>query len=184
MLGDAIAASKTIQLKSFEGWCSMWNWSIGIWRMWSKTDNLSDAKFWETSEKQIKLSCCSLSILTEKPCFYLKAVHTFFSTMPGHNDCHGFRSSTVWNVNNFMQVHKPWHFFVTVFRVADVGGARERRSTKGKGLLRKEGPPTYAILSRNLVLSQCTRFLKGCHRALNENHPAFVELSTKAILLS
>ena len=61
---------------------------------------------------------------------------------------------------------------------------REQRSPKGQGLLRKEGPPTYAILSRNLVLSQCTRFLKGCHRALNENHPAFVELSTKTILLS
>ena len=91
-------------LKLFNWWVlkdSMWNWSIGIWRMWSKTDNLSDAKFWETSEKQIKLSCCSLSILTKKPCFYLKAVHTFFSTMPGHNDCHGFRSSTVWNVNKF-----------------------------------------------------------------------------------
>ena len=46
-------------------------------------------------------------------------------------------------------------------RVADVEGAQERRSTKGQGLLRKEGPPTYAILSRNLVLSQFTRFLKG-----------------------
>ena len=53
-------------------------------------------------------------------------------------------------------------------RVAHVGGARERRSMKGQGLLRKEGPPTYAILSR----------------AFNEGHFAFVELSTKAILLS
>ena len=95
-------------------------------------------------------------------------------------------------------------FISHVIRVADVGGARERRSTKGKGLLRKEGPPTYGILSRNLVLSRFTRFLKGFHRALNEshpafnfqrklscfliafneNHPAFVELSTKVILLS
>ena len=46
-------------------------------------------------------------------------------------------------------------------RVADVGGAQERRSTKGQGLLRKEGPPTYAILSRNSVLARFTRFLKG-----------------------
>ena len=38
-------------------------------------------------------------------------------------------------------------------RVADVEGAQERRSTKGHGLLRKEGPPTYVILSQNLVLS-------------------------------
>ena len=37
-------------------------------------------------------------------------------------------------------------------RVAEVEGARERRSPQGQGLLRKEGPPTYAILSRNLVL--------------------------------
>ena len=63
-------------------------------------------------------------------------------------------------------------------RVADVEGAQERRSTKGQGLLRKEGPPTYAILSRNLVLSRFTPFLKGFHRAFNESHPAFVDLST------
>ena len=55
----------------------------------------------------------------------------------------------------------------TVNRVAEVEGARERRSPKGQGLLRKEGPPTYAILSRNLVLSRFTRFLKGFHRAFN-----------------
>ena len=61
---------------------------------------------------------------------------------------------------------------------------RERRSPKGQGLLRKEGPPTYAILSQNSVFSRFTHFLKDFHRALNESHPAFVELSTKAILLS
>ena len=61
---------------------------------------------------------------------------------------------------------------------------RERRSRKGQGLLRKEGPPTYAILSRNLVLSRFTRFLKGFHRVFNESHPAFIELTTEAILLS
>ena len=44
------------------------------------------------------------------------------------------------------------------YRVADVEGAWERRSAKGQGVLRKEGPPTYAILSQNLVLSPFTRF--------------------------
>ena len=58
------------------------------------------------------------------------------------------------------------------------------RGTTGQGLLRHEGPPTYAILSRNSVLSRFMRFLKGFRRALNESHPAFVEHSTKAILLS
>ena len=67
----------------------------------------------------------------------------------------------------------------------DVERACEQRSLKGQGLLRrKEGPPIYAILSQNLVLSQFTRFLKGFCRELNESHPAFVELSTKVILLS
>ena len=69
-------------------------------------------------------------------------------------------------------------------RVADVERAREQRSPKGQGLLRKEGPPTYAILSQNLVLSRFMRFSKGFHRAFNESHPAFKELSRKAILLS
>ena len=44
--------------------------------------------------------------------------------------------------------------------------------------------PEDPILSRNLVLSRFTPFLKGFHRAFNESHPAFIELSTKAILLS
>ena len=69
-------------------------------------------------------------------------------------------------------------------RVPDVEEAQERRFTKSQSLLRKEGLPTYANLSRNLVLSQFTPFLNGFHRALNESHPAFVELSTKVILLS
>ena len=75
--------------------------------------------------------------------------------------------------------------------MAEVEGARERLSPKGQGLLRKEGPPTYAILSRNLVLSLFERLSQGfqrkpsCfHRAYYESHLAFVELSTKAILLS
>ena len=50
---------------------------------------------------------------------------------------------------------------------------------KGQGLLRKEGPPTYATVSQNLVLLQFARSLKGFHRAFNESHLAFGELSTK-----
>ena len=65
----------------------------------------------------------------------------------------------------------------------NVEGTRERRSPKGQGLLQKEGPPTYAILSQNLVLSQFTCFLKGFHRAFYESHPALGELSTKVSLL-
>ena len=58
-------------------------------------------------------------------------------------------------------------------RVADVEGTRERRSPKGRGLLRKEGPQTYASLSRNLVLSRFTRFLNCHHRAFYKSHPTF-----------
>ena len=57
-------------------------------------------------------------------------------------------------------------------RVAGVEGAQERRSPKGQGLLRKEGPPTYAILWQKLVLSRFTLFLKGFRRAFHESHPA------------
>ena len=48
--------------------------------------------------------------------------------------------------------------------------------------LRKEGPPTYAILSRNVVLSRFSRFLKGFCGAFNKSQlsfgePAFGELA-------
>ena len=66
--------------------------------------------------------------------------------------------------------------------MADVEGPRNRRFVKGQCLLRMEGPPTYAILSRNLVLSQFTRFLIGHHRAFYESHPSLGELSTKFTL--
>ena len=56
-------------------------------------------------------------------------------------------------------------------RVAHVARARERRSPKGQGLLRKEGPTSYDILLENLVLSQFTRFLKRFPRAFNKSHP-------------
>ena len=41
-------------------------------------------------------------------------------------------------------------FFSTVSRVADVEGPRDRRSPKGQGLLRKEGPPKYCCDLRAL----------------------------------
>ena len=94
-------------------------------------------------------------------------------------------------------------------RVEDVAGLRDRQYPKGQGLLRKEGPPTYALL-QNLVLSHRVktnvfvaklsnvaiyalfeRLSQGfqrkpscIRRAFNESNRAFVELSTKAILLS
>ena len=75
--------------------------------------------------------------------------------------------------------------------MADVARACERRSPKDQGLLRMEGPPTYAILSRNSVLLRFGRISQGFERkspcfrrAFNKSHPAFVELTTKAILLS
>ena len=68
-------------------------------------------------------------------------------------------------------------------RVADVEGTRDRRSPKSQGLLRKEGLPTYTILSQNLVLSQFACFLKGFHRAFYESHSALGELSMKFNLL-
>ena len=45
-------------------------------------------------------------------------------------------------------------FVIDEVRVAEVGGPRDRRSTKGSST--KEGPPTYSILSRNSVLSRFT----------------------------
>ena len=68
-------------------------------------------------------------------------------------------------------------------RVADVEVPQYRRYPKGQGLLRKEGPPTYAILSRNLVLSRFTRFMNGHHRAFYESHPTLGVFSTKVSLL-
>ena len=69
------------------------------------------------------------------------------------------------------------------YRVADVGEPRERWCTKGQGLLRKEGHPTYAILFQNLVSSRLTRFLRGHHGALYKSHPALGVFSTKVSLL-
>ena len=57
--------------------------------------------------------------------------------------------------------------------MADVEGPQDRRSPKGQGLLRKEGPPTYAIFSRNLILSRFTRFMNGHHRAFYKKSSYF-----------
>ena len=64
-------------------------------------------------------------------------------------------------------------------RCWDTALLQYRRYPKGQGLLRKEGPPTYPILSQNLVLSRFTRFMNGHHRALYESHPTLGVFSTK-----
>ena len=64
-------------------------------------------------------------------------------------------------------------------RVADVEVPQYWRCKKSQVLLQKEGPPTYAILSRNLVLSRFTRFMNGHHRAFYESHPTLGVFSTK-----
>ena len=67
-------------------------------------------------------------------------------------------------------------YYIRRGRVAHVARAalteRSGSSTKGRTPMRKS------------VLSRFTRFFKGFYRALNESHPAFVELSAKVILLS
>ena len=50
----------------------------------------------------------------------------------------------------------------------------ERSGSSPKGR-----PPTYAILSRNLVLSRFTHFMNGHHRAFYESHPTLGVFSTK-----
>ena len=57
-------------------------------------------------------------------------------------------------------------------RVTGVGVAWSQRCPKGQGSLRTAGPLKYAILSRNVVLSQFTHFLKGFHGVFNKIHPA------------
>ena len=37
--------------------------------------------------------------------------------LSGHNDCHEFKFSTVWNFNNFTQVHKLSYIFVMISKV-------------------------------------------------------------------
>ena len=47
-------------------------------------------------------------------------------------------------------------------RVADVGGARERRSMTGQGLLRQEGPPTYGIFLKRGLFKDITNVIPIC----------------------
>ena len=90
--------------------------------------------------------------------------------------------SSVWHIAGSFSLtaslNGEEHF---VGRVAEVARAalteRSGSSTKGRS-------PNIRYLSRNLVLSQFTRFLKAFHRAFNESHPAFIELSKRAILFS
>ena len=76
-----------------------------------------------------------------------------------------------------------WIKVTRLARVADVKVPQYRRYPKGQRLLQKEGPPTYAILSQNLVLSRFTRFLNGHHRAFYKSHPTLGVFSTKVSLL-
>ena len=66
-------------------------------------------------------------------------------------------------------------------RVADDARAalteRLGSSTKGR-------TPNIRYFVAKLSIVAIYALLKGFHRAFNESHPAFVELSTKAILLS
>ena len=80
------------------------------------------------------------------------------------------------------------HLFIKMYsiylhRVADVEGPRDWRFPKVQGLPQKEGPPTYNILSRNLVLPRFMRFLKGFHGAFYESNPDLGELATKVSVL-
>ena len=58
----------------------------------------------------------------------------------------------LWSQKTSIEMRK----IIFIGRVPEVGGPRDRQSPKGQGPLQKEGPPKYAIISRNLVLSQFT----------------------------
>ena len=75
------------------------------------------------------------------------------------------------------------------------GGAWEQCSLRWKGLLRKEGPPTYSISSQNFSIVAIYKLFKrlswsfqqksSCfRRVFNESQLSFAVLSTKVILLS
>ena len=67
------------------------------------------------------------------------------------------------------------------YRVAEVARAalteRLGSSTKGR-------TPNIRYFVEKLSIVVIYELLKGFHRAFNESYPAFLELSTKAILLS
>ena len=63
---------------------------------------------------------------------------------------------------------------------------RERASSahrKVRVFYKRKGPDIRYFVAK-LSIVAIYAFLKGFHRAFNESHLAFVELSTKAILLS
>ena len=130
---------------------------------------LSSQVFWQATFKWAQQYHCNFQIV-QILLSRMNSLHWWTRTGPG-----------VWEKSSWIVFRE---LFGVYHRVAEVARAREQRSPKGQGLLRKEGPPTYAVLSRNWVMSRFTHFLKGIHRAFNESHPAFVDLSTKTILLS
>ena len=65
--------------------------------------------------------------------------------------------------------------------IADVAQPRDRRSPKGQGLLQKEGSPS-PIQIRYFVAKLCIVVIYVLFERVS--HLAFVELSTKVILLS
>ena len=80
----------------------------------------------------------------------------------------------------FVSEEESFSFELVYSRVEDVEGAQERRSTKGQGLLRKPSCSHRACFLQKSFQQKQTFF----RRAFNESNPSFVELSTKAILLS
>ena len=168
-----------------------------FWQMLHGTHFISDVAWWGWC--QIVLDCWSNKWVGERggeavisrwfsaaSCYWLdigkenKCLHkTLFCSC---FICHFLRLFvTLQIILSYLQSH--WvilsHLEFVGDRVADVKGPRDRRSPKGQGLLRKEGPPTYAILSQNLVLSRFTRFMNGHHRAFYESHPTLGVFSTK-----
>ena len=113
-------------------------------------------------------------------------LHFCLTTHPTHYCIQNYQTTkkiqVIYTQTRIRGIKPDFQYARLTTRVADVEEPHNRRCTKGQGLLRKDGPPTYAILSRNLVLSQFTRFLKGHHsRAFYESHPALGVFSTIVI---
>ena len=87
-----------------------------------------------------------------------------------------------------MSIADHWFCYSAVAIAMQKQGGRCCASTRA-ALTERSGSSTkgrtpnirYFVAKLSIV---AIYFLKGFHRALNESHPAFVELSTKAILLS
>ena len=83
-----------------------------------------------------------------------------------------------------MHVHICIHSMSTMVQGGRCGGSAGAALHERSGFSTKGRTPNIRYLSRNLVLSRFMPFLTGFHRAFNESHLAFIELSMKAILLS